>query len=181
MTCVYKSSAVHLKTPKKKWLAHKFTYGAVLNSSKVFFVSQVKCELIMPFSDVYRQFACKFWRKLPMQFHVFFLAVCWPMAFWQSVQNDINFIKIPIFVLELSCIAPSPPSGTGVSIIFKIRVFFKAWFEGFEFFIVLPYAVFHKMQIVFYKSAHFMYLWRKNVGFASKYSKILKQIHWFDV
>ena len=49
-----------------------------------------------------------------------------------------------------------PPPG--VSIIFKIRVFYKACFEGFEFFIVWPYAVFHKMQIIFYKSAHFMYL-----------------------
>ena len=32
--------------------------------------------------------------------------------------------------------------GTGVSIIFKIRVFYKAQFEGFEFFIRWPYAVF---------------------------------------
>ena len=48
--------------------------------------------------------------------------------------------------------------GPGVSIIFKIRVFYKAQFEGFEFFIRWPYAVFHKMQVVFYKSAHFMYL-----------------------
>ena len=48
--------------------------------------------------------------------------------------------------------------GTGVSIIFKIRVFYKARFEGFEFFIRWPYAVFYKMQVVFYKSAHFMYL-----------------------
>ena len=65
----------------------------------------------------------------------------------------------------------------GVSIIFKIRVFYKAWFEGFEFFIVWPYAVFHKMQVVFYKSAHFMYLWRINSVFAKcglQYSKILK-------
>ena len=46
----------------------------------------------------------------------------------------------------------------GVSIIFKIRVFHKARFEGFEFFIRWPYAAFHKMQVVFYKSAHFMYL-----------------------
>ena len=46
----------------------------------------------------------------------------------------------------------------GVSIIFKIPVFYKAQFEGFEFFIGWPYAVFHKMQVVFYKSAHFMYL-----------------------
>ena len=46
----------------------------------------------------------------------------------------------------------------GVSIIFKIRVFYKARFEGFEFFLRWPYAVFHKMQVVFYKSAHFMYL-----------------------
>ena len=46
----------------------------------------------------------------------------------------------------------------GVSIIFKIRVFYKARFEGFEFFIRWPYAVFYKMQVVFYKSAHFMYL-----------------------
>ena len=47
---------------------------------------------------------------------------------------------------------------SGVSIIFKIRVFYRARFEGFEFFIRWPYAVFHKMQVVFYKSAHFMYL-----------------------
>ena len=46
---------------------------------------------------------------------------------------------------------------TGVSIIFKIRVFYKARFEGFEFFIRWPSAVFHKMQVVFYISAHFMY------------------------
>ena len=46
----------------------------------------------------------------------------------------------------------------GVSIIFKIGVFYKARFEGIEFFIVWPYAVFHKTQVVFYKSAHFMYL-----------------------
>ena len=46
----------------------------------------------------------------------------------------------------------------GVSIIFKIRVSYKAQFEEFEFFIRWPYAVFHKMQVVFYKSAHFMYL-----------------------
>ena len=39
----------------------------------------------------------------------------------------------------------------GVSIIFKIRVFYKARFEGFEFFIRWPYAVFHKMQVVFHK------------------------------
>ena len=45
----------------------------------------------------------------------------------------------------------------GVSIIFKSRVFYKARFEGFEFFIRWPYAVFYKMQVVFYKSAHFMY------------------------
>ena len=43
----------------------------------------------------------------------------------------------------------------GVSIIFKIRVFYKAWFEGFEFFIKWPYAVFHKMQVVFYKKCAF--------------------------
>ena len=42
-------------------------------------------------------------------------------------------------------------SNAGVSIIFKIRVFYKAWFRGFEFFIGWPYAVFHKMQVVFYK------------------------------
>ena len=51
-----------------------------------------------------------------------------------------------------------PGPYTGVSIIFKIQVFYKAQFEGFEFFIRWPYAVFHKMQVVFYKSAHFMYL-----------------------
>ena len=49
-------------------------------------------------------------------------------------------------------------SQAGVSIIFKIRVFYKARFEIFEFFIRWPYAVFYKMQVVFYKSAHFMYL-----------------------
>ena len=46
----------------------------------------------------------------------------------------------------------------GVSIIFKIRVFYKAWFEEFKFFIVWPYAVFHNLQVVFYESVHFMYL-----------------------
>ena len=71
-------------------------------------------------------------------------------------------------------IVPLPP---GVSIIFKIRVFYKARFEEFELFIRWPYAVFHKMQVVFYKSAHFMYLWRKNSVFAKcglQYSKILR-------
>ena len=53
---------------------------------------------------------------------------------------------------------PLQHGDTGVSIIFKIRVFYKARFEGFEFFIRWPYAVFYKMQVVFYKSAHFMYL-----------------------
>ena len=65
----------------------------------------------------------------------------------------------------------------GVSIIFKNRVFYKAWFKGFEFFIVWPFAVFHKMQVVFYKSAHFMYLWSINSVFAKcdlQSSKILK-------
>ena len=33
-------------------------------------------------------------------------------------------------------------TGAGVSIIFRIRVFYKAWFEGFEFFIRWPYAFF---------------------------------------
>ena len=40
-----------------------------------------------------------------------------------------------------------------------------------------PYAVFYKMQIVFYKSTHFMYLWGINSVFAKcalKSSKILK-------
>ena len=69
------------------------------------------------------------------------------------------------------------PSSSGVSIIFKIRVIYKAWFEGFEFFIVWPYEVFHKMQVVFYKSAHFMYLWGINSVFAKcalQSSKMLK-------
>ena len=73
---------------------------------------------------------------------------------------------------------------SGVSIIFKNQVFYKAWFERFEFFIVWPNAVFHKMQVVFYKSAHFMYLWSTNSVFAKcdlQSSKVLKQIHWFDV
>ena len=43
----------------------------------------------------------------------------------------------------------------GVSIIFKIRVFYKAWSKGFEFFIVWPYAVLHKMRVVFYKKCDF--------------------------
>ena len=55
---------------------------------------------------------------------------------------------------EQNAVNPPPE----VSIIFKIRVFYKARFEGFEFFIRWPYAVFYKMQVVFYKSAHFMYL-----------------------
>ena len=80
-------------------------------------------------------------------------------------------LKYRLWKRELYEIVP------GVSIIFKIRVIYKAWFEGFEFFIVWPYAVFHKMQVVFYKSAHFMYLWRINSVFAKcglQYSKILK-------
>ena len=67
----------------------------------------------------------------------------------------------------------------GVSIIFKIRVFYKARFEGFEFFIRWPYAVFfYKMQVVFYKSAHFMYLLSINSVFAKRdlqSSKILNK------
>ena len=43
---------------------------------------------------------------------------------------------------------------TGVSIIFKIRVFYKALFEGFEFFIVRPYAVFHNK--VFYNKVRIL-------------------------
>ena len=65
----------------------------------------------------------------------------------------------------------------GISIIFKIWVFYKARLEGFEFFIRWPYAVFYKMQVVFYKSAHFMYLWGINSVFAKcalQLSKILK-------
>ena len=56
--------------------------------------------------------------------------------------------------LDLSPADKGYISQAGVSIIFKIRVFYKARFEGFEFFIRWPYAVFHKMQVVFYKSAH---------------------------
>ena len=73
---------------------------------------------------------------------------------------------------------------TGVSIFFKIRVLYIAWFEGFEFFIKWPYAFFHKLQVVFYKkSAHFMYfkyLWRINSVFAKcdlQSIKILKYIY----
>ena len=46
-----------------------------------------------------------------------------------------------------------------------------------SFFISWPYAVFYKMQVVFYKSAHFMYLWSINSVFAKcdlQSSKILK-------
>ena len=73
--------------------------------------------------------------------------------------------------------SPDKVSKTGVSIIFKIWVFYKAWFERFKFFIVWSDAVFHKMQVVFYKSAHFMYLWSTNSVFANcdlQSSKILK-------
>ena len=46
----------------------------------------------------------------------------------------------------------------GVSIIFKIRVFHKARFEGFDFFIRWPYAVFQKMQVVFYEKVRIFVL-----------------------
>ena len=56
----------------------------------------------------------------------------------------------------------------GVSIIFKIWAFYKAWFG--RFFIVWPYAVFLRMQVVFLKrkSADFMYfeyLWRIKLAY----------------
>ena len=102
--------------------------------------------------------------------------IFWKMSFWNWMicaeklkwknRADINFEICSVFVYK-----------TGVSIIFKNRVFYKAWFEGFEFFIVWPYTVFHKMQVVFYKSAHFMYLWSINSVFAKcdlQSSKILK-------
>ena len=48
---------------------------------------------------------------------------------------------------------------TGVSIIFKNRVFYKVErLRGLSFSVWLD-AVFHKMHVVFYKSAHFMYVW----------------------
>ena len=78
----------------------------------------------------------------------------------------MNFMKMRTFY-----------KNSGVSIIFKIGVFYKARFEGIEFFIVWPYAVFHKTQVVFYKSAHFMYLWSINSVFAKcdlQSNKILK-------
>ena len=84
--------------------------------------------------------------------------------------------------LQWVCVTLTPTWGRrlspGVSIIFKIRVFYKGWFGGFEFFIVWPYAVFHKMQVVFYKSAHFKYLWSINSVFAKcdlQSSKILRK------
>ena len=66
----------------------------------------------MPFSECFfaNLHACIF-KKTSHATSCFFLGVCWPLAFWQSVQNGIKIIKIPIFVLELSYIAPSPPSG----------------------------------------------------------------------
>ena len=54
-------------------------------------------------------------------------------------------------VMNLSDVPLQITSRAGVSIIFKIRVFYKAWFQMFEFFIEWPYAVFHKMQVVFHK------------------------------
>ena len=105
-----------------------------------------------------------------------------------SKLKAMTFCPLELPLLQSVSIIPNPlatevmvkvleGAQTGVSIIFKTRVIYKAWFEGFEFFIVWPYAVFHKMQVVFYKSAHFMYLWRKNSVFAKcglQYSKILK-------
>ena len=40
----------------------------------------------------------------------------------------------------------------------KFEFFIKAHIGVLSFFIRWPYAVFYKMQVVFYKSAHFMYL-----------------------
>ena len=60
-----------------------------------------------------------------------------------------------VFFLYLSIFRQSQHFSTGVSIIFKIRVVCKASFEGFEFFIGWPYAVLHKMQVVFYKKCAF--------------------------
>ena len=63
-------------------------------------------------------------------------------ATWSKCCGIFNLSSMPAILLGIL---------PGVSIIFKIRVFYKAWFEGFEFFMcVWPYAVFHKMQVVFY-------------------------------
>ena len=78
------------------------------------------------------------------------------IGFHISEKELIRGKKCGCFYLGACEVAKSLQAG--VSIIFKIRVFHKARFEGFEFFIRWPYAVFHKMQVVFYRSAHFMYL-----------------------
>ena len=72
----------------------------------------------------------------------------------RKIIRNCEMIQVTIFKSGMS----SQHYQSGVSIIFKIRVFYKARFEGFEFFIRWPYAVFYKMQVVFYKSVHFMYL-----------------------
>ena len=82
--------------------------------------------------------------------------------FWRKLLISLLTRKMATLVSQLWLMRRASDChfnlGAGVSIIFKIRVFYKARFEGFEFFIRWPYAVFYKMQVVFYKSAHFMYL-----------------------
>ena len=80
-------------------------------------------------------------------------------AYNESIKKNKSTRTVPLTVPPRKFkVQEKTGSKTGVSIIFKIRVFYKARFEGFEFSIGWPYAVFHKMQVVFYKSAHFMYL-----------------------
>ena len=43
-------------------------------------------------------------------------------------------------------------AGTGVSIVYKNGVSYKAWFKRFEISLVWPYALFYEMQVVFYKT-----------------------------
>ena len=53
----------------------------------------------------------------------------------------------------------TPGGGYQGSLLFsKFEFSIKPDLRDLSFFIRWPYAVFHKMQVVFYESAHFMYL-----------------------
>ena len=87
------------------------------------------------------------------------LEICW------AFPKVLPFPTVPLPALHLSILRKkrfiSNPKcwnlklRAGVSIIFKIWVFYKARLERFEFSIGWPYAVYHEMQVVFYKKCKF--------------------------
>ena len=53
-------------------------------------------------------------------------------------QNILNIFDLYYFIISGKIINFDIGKGAGVSIIFKVWVIYKAWFEGFEFFVVWP-------------------------------------------